>query len=270
MYNLALHIIKPNWLPFPQGQDQSNLIKAEEFVFNDQQVDYAIVGTSLIGRFVTDSLYNLAFGGGSAMTGLKIIKHSNKVPKIIFVETNRLYMEANAEVLDKISTPINRMTKSWMPCFQTKNNPISFFIAAVRYIITGKKQNTSIYSDTYSKELKEISLNNIRKAYKNDFETSEFDNITSELNALINEFRKKGAKVVFFELPIEKEIEGIQYFRTRRAFVKKLFPKSANSWIDDQDASQFETTDGFHLIPKSCRKYNLILNQSIPRILEMD
>ena len=67
-----------------------------------------LVGSSITFRlkeeyFATPDLRNLALAGGSPVTGLEIVAHQPRLPKIIIVETNILSRAVDTTVVDRYS-----------------------------------------------------------------------------------------------------------------------------------------------------------------------
>lgn len=68
----------------PTHQWQSNYVKAQTFLYSDD-TDVAMVGTSLSGRIIGDSIptvNSVSFGGCAVEDGLRIISSKDKFPKI--------------------------------------------------------------------------------------------------------------------------------------------------------------------------------------------
>ena len=70
--------------------------------------DVVLVGSSLTNRlsesyFSTPRLRNLAFAGGSPVTGLEIVAARSQLPKLILVEANVLSRDVDTTMVDRYS-----------------------------------------------------------------------------------------------------------------------------------------------------------------------
>ena len=114
-----------------QSQFQENKIKMENFIFSPQTCSSAIVGSSLSYRLKNEDLgnefCNLAFAGGSALTGLEILdSHLPENLKEVFVEMNVL-RPVDRELLNSVQGP-SYWLKYTLPFFQNRFQPVTLLI----------------------------------------------------------------------------------------------------------------------------------------------
>src|SRR5437879_666059 len=74
--------------------------------------DVVLVGSSLTFRlkeeyFATSRLRNLALAGGSPVTGLEIVAHQTRLPRIVLVEANVLSRPTDTALVEKYSRSVN-------------------------------------------------------------------------------------------------------------------------------------------------------------------
>ena len=117
-------MVKPKVLVY-QNQSQGNIVAAQEFIYNEKAPNI-IVGSSMAARmkkeFLPSDYLNLSFGGGSALTGLEILKKSGFIPKTIFVENNVIFRNKDKKMIDSLFYPILWKIKNYLPSLQPKKN----------------------------------------------------------------------------------------------------------------------------------------------------
>jgi len=139
VFNLLL--FKLNFPANPQHQWQNNIITAQEYIYNHNEIKYAIVGTSLSDRLddklLPKNCFNLAFGGQGAIDGLEIIKRSNARPEAVFIESNAIFKKPRKSFLDNLFMPVMYSLRNYLPALMEKNQPVcilrtlSFWSAAL-------------------------------------------------------------------------------------------------------------------------------------------
>ena len=133
LYNLALFVFKPEITTY-QNQWQSNLVFAQEYIYSSQTPKAVVLGSSLASRLDKDLLesvgiYNLAFGGGSVQSGLEIIRRSNKIPQILYIETNVLFeRDVDSAMLGILFDPLLFRARYYLPALQEKYQPLNIFV----------------------------------------------------------------------------------------------------------------------------------------------
>ena len=103
-YNYYIITVNPKVTSF-QNQWQQNYSFAQDFVYGAKTKNI-IVGSSMAARmknsFLPDDYYNLSFGGGSALTGLEIIKRTGYIPEYIYIENNIIFRNKDIQMIDDL------------------------------------------------------------------------------------------------------------------------------------------------------------------------
>src|SRR6516225_1075678 len=95
IYECVCRHIYPK-LAFQSGENQliGNYIRAQSYIYDHSDAQVVIVGSSLSFRLNTGLLpsrvFNLSFGGLSALEGMNIVMRVNTLPQTLYVETNAL------------------------------------------------------------------------------------------------------------------------------------------------------------------------------------
>lgn len=262
VYNIYLFLVKPV-ISMYQNTNQSNIAKVQNYIYGKQH-STIIVGSSLSNTmkqsFFTDDIYNLAFSGGSSLTGLEIIKKSGRLPKIILVESNIIFeRDIDNEMIDKIYQPILWKIKRDIPALQEKYQPLN--IVATFLKKTQGKSHSQRMKDTRNEKVFENSMKLRLKSI--DKPLSSFENRALALKRLVSYFENQGVKVYFFDLPVEKEVQHSLQFEQTRAI---LLDSKYNFVKLFLDSSVYKTSDGIHLIYSSAYKISNKIEKVVSEI----
>lgn len=261
IYNAFLLIFTPQNTT-SQNQWQNNMIFAEDFIYEakidkvakESVYNAIIVGSSMSARLWGELLrkahiYNLAFGGGSALSGLHIIKNANKLPKTIFVESNIAFLRgSDRKMLDSLFG-VDFTLKKYIPALLVKYQPINVFLSLLK-----RKAGRSVeekLAKTRNEKLYKDSLQRALQGYNQSISGYEAD--LAELKALLGYFESKGVEIVFFEMPIDESLAHTRQMQESRAILRKNF---AYPFLPLPDYAKYQTTDGIHLLERSAFEFS--------------
>ena len=229
--------------------------------------DVVLVGSSLTfrlkeGYFSTPRLRNLGLAGGSPVTGLEIVANQPRLPKIILVETNVLSRSADTALVKNYSK-----TDNAGPLFF---RPIRTAVAAYENWVHAPLNHAQISN----------SLDRLLNQPPSDFDNRTYvDRTLQQWNAedptaavqvnveriaqLIPAIERRGARVLFFELPCSTQLEGSRFAKITREIVHTAFA-DPGQWLHiDYARGELRWADGVHLDERSA----LIVTQSIDKAL---
>lgn len=215
------------------NQFQENTIKIEKLLFDSQNCDIAILGSSISTRFEDKVLppktCNFALSGDSAVTLLTLIR-DYKIPfKKIIIETNVLKPESKQTVNDIVGFPLYFL-KSHLSFLRIYNQPMN-----LTYSFLKSRNNPRRFTELYNESVFKLAM-------KEHLKTSEKVNIDLkvfyELKQLIQDIRMDKAVLVYF--PINSELQNSNHWKEQKTMVNKYFPQTVNVACDP------ETTDGLH------------------------
>jgi hypothetical protein len=229
--------------------------------------DVVLVGSSLTfrlkeGYFSTPRLRNLGLAGGSPVTGLEIVANQPRLPKIILVETNVLSRSADTALVKNYSK-----TNNAGPLFF---RPIRTAVAAYENWVHAPLNHAQISN----------SLDRLLNQPPSDFDNRTYvDRALQQWNAedptaavqvnvqriaqLIPAIERRGARVLFFELPCSTQLEGSRFAEITREIVHTAFA-DPGQWLHiDYARGELRWADGVHLDERSA----LIVTQSIEKAL---
>jgi hypothetical protein len=259
----------PKWWYASQHQWQDNVIKAQEFIYNENDtIQNVIIGSSLSCRFITDSLpqtYNLSFGGQSIFDGLKILTHKSKLPKNIFIEMNVVLRPESKEFTKSLNSPILYYTRKYIFSLREDKQPIAVFGKIVLAALM--KINSTFTVLNYEKKdtiEKKLINNNVLfskmlalqiKNYSQEPSDEILDKSFEILRDYVKILEEKNVNVSFFEMPVNFKLENLPQAKVIRETFYKYFPVSKYNYVPLPNLFKVETTDGVHLNEFEAIKY---------------
>jgi len=264
IYSLVLEIAQPKITKFQNSQIE-NYSKAEQYIYNLETPKVVIVGSSLANRLQDDILdemvYNLSFSGGSVLTGLNVIKKTKNFPEIILIETNIVEKEEDSSMVDNLFPPLIGKIRGKILSFQNTYQLINIFLSFLQNHLFDNDQRNHMKKkpddDIFENNLKHHIQNN--NAIHIHSESKEL----SQLHELVEFFRNKGIKIIFFQMPVNRSIITSKNYQQRKTLLINKFPNSQFNWIIESDYDRYHTTDGIHLLYESAIDYSYMLNQII-------
>jgi len=260
LYSFAVFQVNPKVTEF-QNQWIENYATAEGFIYQKQPIQTVVVGSSMTARLneveLGQGVYNLSFNGGSALTGLRIIKESMFIPETILVETNILERAVNKDMLNSLFTPIVWRIKRYLISLQYTYQPINIILS---FIKTRSMAESVVISDKpINKKQLEFGIKRHRENGNNVGLFGVED--LFEQQEMIDYFSKSGVKILFFQMPVHKKVLSSKKYKKRKIIMQQMFPETTSYWINEQH--QFETIDGIHLTLNSAYKFSKLLKDRI-------
>lgn len=248
------------------NQRQDNILKAQQ-AFYAENMDMAIVGTSLANRIIRDSIPNiqsLAFVGCSVEDGLQILKSRHSAPKYVFVEINLLLRGGRKELVRGTTEGILPKIKEWIPSLREQYEPICI----LAYTIIGtSKMNIQAGMAVVDQKL----LNSeVEEALKENIaiENNILERRMSYIKALTSEMEKKGTKFVFFEMPVNYQLTHLKMYDQIREAVREYFPEGKYDYLPS-DTSKYLTTDGQHLDFEGQQRYTHFFKKATSKYMNL-
>lgn len=263
VYNVFLWVFRPQ-ITATQNQWQQNLVATQNFIYDARITQFAesgaynaiIVGSSMSARLDSAKLearniYNLAFGGGSALSGLEIIKRANKVPQMIFVESNIAFLrEQDDKMLNEIFSATFKI-KQYLPALLVKYQPINVLLSFIKGRAgrsveekLAKVRNEKLYLE---------SLERMKKGYEAEINMADYEGNLAGLKALLEYFENLGVQIIFFEMPLDLQLAHTRQMQVVRKVLKESFSYTT---LPMPNHSAYQTTDGIHLLEKSAYKFS--------------
>lgn len=277
------------------GQWEANRGRAQCFLFGEEK-RALIIGSSLSARIsmpLEDKIYNLGFNGGSAMTGLELVSRAENTPKLIIVETNFIERGLDEKLINNVDSIVARR----VPLFRIENRPLNYFLSFIHNRPWEKqniqKKNTNppsqqIETGKSSSDVEDSTVKvqrhhpkqappgpafsiNIEQKKRNEAAGVNpkilFERI-KQLQFYIDKLEQRGAKVLFFEMPVNSQLQTGKRITEVREFLRSHFP--SQYFLDMSkvvDFSSFVTEDGVHLAGAECQFFASHLRDEIKKQL---
>ena len=272
----ALYSVAVEWVPndYPiKGQSpyQNNMIKAQEFIAQQEGIDHLLVGSSLGNRIRKELLpqefYNLSFQGQSIYEGLEIIKQSGATPKTILIETNVVDRPARPDFVNNLFTPVvsdaRKNVRSLRERFQPITLLISYFYArkqgtqpTIMKVNANYPGSEPKEPDTSKSFMAALEQNN---SYGEIRDQKVLNKNLALLREYIDYFQAKEVKILFYEMPIDQRLCDLPMTSYMREQMGNVADEKGIDFIRQPDCSHYMTTDGIHLNEVSAGEYSAFL-----------
>ncbi len=257
-----------------QHQWQENVVKGEKYIYNQSDtISNVITGSSLACRIITDELpgfYNLAFAGQSVFDGLEIINKTEKAPKNVFIEINKVFITPSADFTASLFSPLSFNSKKYCISLRSDKQPLAFIFPAIQNIFKNKKQVKKSESDpSTSNSVQKGIFNKMLTMQINEYSQIPDTNLVNKQFLLLatyaKELKNKGINIVFFEMPLNPGLIELPLAKFIRANFYKYFPESQYNYINIPDCSDYVTTDGLHLTDLESGRYTAYFKDGIKK-----
>jgi hypothetical protein len=239
-----------------QSMWQNNQLQIEEFFRAEKTPEVVIIGSSLAERldFKRDSscIYNMALGGDSALTGLSALARSERIPRKVFIEINVPERGINKDLIDKATGVLPKLSS----IFYIENMPINLLYSFLFFRLQTKKSNIAPEAN---EAVRQNALSVQRQSYSQTLTSETLAKNLAEFRAIVSALESKGAKIIFFEMPVHPDLENTPRAVQIRTDFKHAFP--INQFIGFDELSNgltIKTGDGLHLIPDEAKNVVLI------------
>jgi hypothetical protein len=236
-----------------QSMWQNNQLQIEEFFRAEKTPEVGIIGSSLAERldFKGDSscIYNMALGGESALTGLSALARSARIPRKVFIEINVPERGINKDLIDRATGVLPKLSS----IFYIENMPINLLYS---FLLQTKKNN---FASEVNEAVRQNGLSLQRQSYSQTLTSETLAENLAEFRAIVSALESKGAKIIFFEMPVHPDLENTPRAVQIRTDFKHAFP--INQFIGFDELSNgltIKTGDGLHLLPDEAKNVVLI------------
>ncbi len=274
-----------NWLPqLSASQDvgQSNIIKAGKYLDDDDDrpVKDAIIGSSVSERLIMDSIPdfdNLAFSGLGVLDGLDLVRHKNKLPSVIYIETNFPLRPRSPLFSTTLFSPISVVLRKHVMLLRSDKQPLALIGQALGElaerldigmlhrldVIAGTKigsvaRSTDVtFDQMLNLEVKDYSEKPDAKLLHEQFQLLSND---------VSYFMSRGVRIVFFEMPVNSRLTELPKAQIIRDSFYSVFPRQQYRYMDMPESAGYRTADGIHLSRKEAIQYTRFFKEQAKRL----
>ena len=235
------------------NQWQTNIIKAQDFVFDNKAYTHVFVGSSEAYNVpveeISDKWANLGLASGCSLTGLEIILRSGKPVDVVFVEVNTTLMRGKDDaLLSEVEPwhilPIGR---------QNTRIDYLFNLIKTKLKMSFKSKNTSEIKDD-DKVTNLSGLDIQKESMSKPLNEEKMRQVLSQLKEQVDELRLQGVKIILTETPNDPSLRDLQQSTMARNLVHEYFPVGEYDYFD-VDWNDYKTSDGVHLTEYSAKRY---------------
>ena len=258
-------------MPMPATTARDGALIALNRYLSGPTPDVILLGSSLTARireeyFATSRIRNLGIGGGSPLTGLRIVLLNPKsLPKTILVETNLLSNLADETLVEKFSTPGHdfffRPVRMAVAAYENwRHGPadLGHSIAEADRIL---RQPPQEYNN-------QVYLDRVVKSYGQDASVPLLKNV-DQLARLMSAARDLGSRVLLFELPYTDQLNETRVALDTRRIVSSRFDDS-HDWLHlPIDESELRWPDGTHMDERSAVLTARAIERALQRSTDM-
>ncbi len=278
LYSGYIYILKP--APVIQYNSQGNVIRAEEYMYNDslQHCDL-VLGTSMTAKLIRGNLprnvYSLAGPGLTVYDELQLIKTLHCHPKYIFIEGNSIMSPPKPEIQKYLFNVPNFYRKKYLLCMRDSYQPAGQTFSGV---FSFSAQMTMHFTKHIFNPLVRVFHKggvvpvDMAKYYAEAKEKTKFaDTVALQkafdfLKADVADLAKSGTKVCFFTMPNDSAVYNSFISKKIREYFVKQFTKPTYEILPFPNIYQYHTTDQIHLDEPGCVKMTTELSGEIDAI----
>ena len=282
LYSLIItpisRLIGPRWLE-SGSYFQSNVIVAQEYIYDKRGAEVVIVGSSLSAclnpRRLPDNCWNLSLIGLGVHDGLEIIKRCGAKPKLILIETNWADRAPSPCFTDIVFKPGLYQLRKYLPALREENQPFYAVIqpiasSSIRFIKRcfarlpippGASSNPQVpASHEAPRKAQAVFEQNLRLNLAIDNRITDpewFHTMAAETKKYVEYFERENTTVVFFEIPEDKAFYNSYRLRSVRHALSQTFPESRYVRLPSLPWETLTTSDGMHLTGESVNRYTV-------------
>lgn len=262
---LGYHFILPHiprgyfWIP---GQQRANYARAQKFVHDAPADTKVLVGSSMANELSQEILgpevVKLTFPAGGSFTGLDIIRNTGKRTSVLLIETNTLLRGSDEGLVGDATSPWRRQLRDVTPALKEEGRPsnyaVGFLNGWVKRVcnlgnkLTGKgKAPAAAVEAPADPAMLENVMRVNRETLNRKPDQAKLDEAIHRFGAQVDALAAAGTRCVFFEMPIDSSLQGLEEPAAVRKAIEQRFPRDRYTWID-LPHRDYRTSDGIHLV----------------------
>lgn len=239
------------------GQQRENYFRAQRYVHDLSPETNLILGSSMSLRLNEQALgsnyFKLAFGGGSILTGLEIIRLKRAHPPVVLIEMNQVGWDVDHELVHDLSSPWLCCLRNYSPIFREEGRPANF----VNGILEALVRHSCRWGTRWLGSDKTAPVNGVNpelfaqlmRMFKDYLATTPpgLNENVKKLGDYVDALTSSGSICVFYEMPVDSSLTDLQSPRAVREAAAVRFPRTKYHWLAFDQQHRYETSDGIHL-----------------------
>jgi hypothetical protein len=258
-----------------QAQWQQNLHKAEQYLYDDASAKNVIIGTSIAERIVTERIHdcdNLSLSGLTIFEGLSLLRHKDKLPANVYIETNVLARRRDGRFSETLFSPVPFFMRRHVIALRADKRPLALIgqsfgttMGEVRHrgrlleqrlfgtvAATAGAHELGDQTPALDDRMLALQIHDYSERPNETLLNGQLQLLTADVSYLMS----KGVRIVFFEMPVNPKLTSLPQAQLVRDRVHEAFPGVRYHHIElPPDSGSYVTTDGIHLSPKEAARY---------------
>ncbi|MCT7963322.1 hypothetical protein NG791_21845 [Laspinema sp. D1] len=252
---------------------QSNIIKVENYVYNNSPYKMILAGSSRTAKIESDyfgqaQVANIGIRGGASQTGLELVNRNHDKPPLLLVEMNGTIAQGvNRELVEAAYHPLFYWIRRYIPIFKQEYQPVAVAIEILknwRGISAENLEQQRVEELLRNPQMRQNTLRPVLQERREEFTVKQINQLTEESQILkhkISELETQGVRVVLFDVPGDPLVDQTPQRIQEKELMKQLFPPENYEWIPEHPPRDWITTDGIHLARSEAREYaSFIMN----------
>jgi hypothetical protein len=268
-YEFFLRVTDITW-DTSQNDKSANIISVQNLLYNyskkELSEDTVVIGTSVSRKLILDSMgkhfISVAFNAWNTYDGLELLRRGGKKPACLLVETNYAKNQILPPEISGNLDPLAYYSGKIFRSLQLRNQPAGLLIGwgkklmkvRIEKLKEEKRANVSLY---------QFNLRMNKEKMNESIPDSVLTRRFMVLRSLIEGFQKENIQVVFFEVPVNEELQHTTSMEQVREYFYTYFPKNEFRYIPSPPENNYTYSDGVHLSQQSALRYSIYLKNEL-------
>ena len=237
--------------------ERGNHQRAQQFVHARGPVDEVIAGSSMANQLDEIALgpqfSKLTFVGGGPLTAIEIVLRSDRVPPVLWLETNMICRPVDPVLVDDATAEWRTTLREDSGLFREDGRPSAFAIGLLRTAIGRASREIPWLAGSpepggaRDPVLQAGIMQGNRLLLSRPPDATLLRLHLDELSLGLEELTRRGTRVVLFEMPIDPTLASLPHPVMVRSALRDRFPPGRWRWMDPGPPTDWRTTDGMHL-----------------------
>jgi hypothetical protein len=264
-YSVYVAFLAPASWTGSQHEWQDNLIKAENFIYNERDsFEHVILGSSLSYRLSMRDLpemYNLSFAGHSVLDGIEVILRSGKHVRNVYIETNFPDKPEDVKFIESLFSVLYYPRK-YLHALRDDKRPLSIIGTKLSknltsrvtdriQLMTARPGDVDSKSRVFTRELTDIRSHTYAQTPDDSLLVLSLRTLRERISLL----EQRGTRVVLFEMPVNQRLIHMANPTLTRTRYLEWFPVARYRHIPLPDSLDYVTTDGIHMNREDAYRY---------------
>ena len=276
-YGLFIVLVRPTVYLNLSDAGTQNRIVAERFLALGKSPRAVLVGSSMSRHLESGlaeadpGIYDLAFFGGSPLTGNELVLQAGRRPRVVVIEVNNLRQPLDTSFVTGVTAEPGAVLRRICPALRIEYQPLRVLQSAGRTLGAWGKPPHPVPDPDREEPTPHLD-GGVAFFVGADERTGEDerDRVRLDLAVLgaqVERLEARGVQVLFVSLPADPRVEEDTFRRFVHREALARFPEAEWPWLDFPSDGSFRTTDGVHLTEPSARRAAALIAEKVRLLL---